>query len=795
MYRRFVLLIPLAASLLFAIPASADWPVDETPAGPGEWGLRPFDGTASAVNPPAFVWRPQKNAARYELQVAADEEFTRLVHESGPLEMYCHCPPRTLPPGRLHWRFRCTDKNGTTSAWSSVRSFDLPVEAAEFPLPDLDELLQRVPSTHPRLFVRPENVSRLQELARGPLADQYAALKKKCDALLRKPPPTQEPQKYPQGVKRLSEEWRELWWGNRRYTISVLDNAATLAFTRILDGNDEYGELAKRLLLDAARWDPKGATGYRYNDEAGMPYAYFFSRTYTFLYDMLSEDERELCRNVMRVRGREMYNHLHPSHIWKPYGSHRNRAWHFLGEVAVAFHDEIPEAREWLWFAMNVFYCAYPVWCDDDGGWHEGMAYWRSYIGRFTWWADIMRSAFGIDAYRKPYFSQIGYYPVYLQPPGTVGGGFGDLCGRLTSAGNRPLMQIFATAAANPHWQWYVEAHGGARPRNDYVGFIRGAIDPPKAQPPDDLPSSRLFRGTGQAYLNSNLRDAKENVALQFKSSPFGTHSHGYDANNAFLLAAFGKRIFISSGWRDMYGSDHHKNWMWHTKSTNSITVNGKGQFKRSPAAVARVLDFETSPGMDFVSGEAGEAYGEALSRFTRSILFVKPELIVIFDQLESEQPSTFEWRLHSPVAMDLRSGQKVQVTVDDVRCDVAFLEPADLSITQTDQFDPPPRPRVKLVEHHLTAATASPRRECQYVTILRPYRTSDPAATGQQFTRVDGGLAVEAELTGNRRLIALLRTDSAANPSFKGLIADGTFAAVLIDSEGKTLHRIRVGS
>lgn len=57
-------------------------------------GFRPFDGTTAAVNPPAFVWRPQKNAARYELQVAADEEFTRLVHESGPLEMYCHCPPR-----------------------------------------------------------------------------------------------------------------------------------------------------------------------------------------------------------------------------------------------------------------------------------------------------------------------------------------------------------------------------------------------------------------------------------------------------------------------------------------------------------------------------------------------------------------------------------------------------------------------------------------------------------------------------------------------------------------------------
>ena len=41
---------------------------------------------------------------------------------------------------------------------------------------------------------------------------------------------------------------------------------------------------------DAATWNPRGATGYRYNDEAGMPFAYHFSRAYTFLHPLLSEE-------------------------------------------------------------------------------------------------------------------------------------------------------------------------------------------------------------------------------------------------------------------------------------------------------------------------------------------------------------------------------------------------------------------------------------------------------------------------------------------------------------------------
>ena len=377
------------------------------------------------------------------------------------IEFNVYCPPASCRPVTYWWRYRGIDEDGNLSNWSRPRTFTVPERAAAMPMPPRDELLARIPKSHPRLFVRPEDMPELRKLAQGPMKSQFEQLVASSEQLLNNPPPTAEPKKYPAEMKNGSQEWKALWWGNRTYTIAALDGAATLAFTRLLGGKEEYGQLAKRILLDCAKWDPHGATGYRYNDEAGMPYAYYFSRTYTFVHDLLTPEEREICRRVMKVRGEEMYHHLCPGHLWQPYSSHSNRAWHFLGEVGVAFLGEIEGADDWVWFAMNVFYNVYPVWSDDDGGWHEGVSYWSSYIGRFTWWADVMRAAIGINAFDKPYFAKVGYYPMYLMPPGKVGGGFGDGASRTRAANVVPLMSQLAAQAGNGHWQWYVEQMGG----------------------------------------------------------------------------------------------------------------------------------------------------------------------------------------------------------------------------------------------------------------------------------------------------------------------------------------------
>ena len=447
--------------------------LDESPAEPGTWGYRPGPGETVPITPPPFSWRPEKKARGYALQIARDREFADAAYEVGDTPWSAHCPSKTLAAGAYYWRFAALDKNGAQSKWSQVRTFNVPEGAVAFPMPPLEELQRRLPEEHPRLFLRPEELPRFRSMAKGPLAKHWSNTLASAEKILRDPPDTTEPPKYPEGTEYKSEQWKKIWWGNRVRAVAVANGAATLAFAYMLSGEAKYGEGAHDLVMALCDWDPKGSTNYRYNDEAAMPLLYYPSRAYTWAHDVFNDEERERIRAMMAARGRDCFNHLDRSpHLWRPYGSHSNRAWHWLGEVAIAFQDELPDAPKWLDFAMTVFYTCYPVWGVADGGWHEGTAYWNSYTGRFMYWVLISQAAFDIDPFDKPFYKRAGYYGLYCLPPGTTTGGFGDLASRTDSKRVAPLMGSLAAGARNPHWQWYAEEHGVDTTRG-YAGFIQ----------------------------------------------------------------------------------------------------------------------------------------------------------------------------------------------------------------------------------------------------------------------------------------------------------------------------------
>jgi len=803
MYRYIYLL------LLFPTLLSADEiKLDESPAKPFyEWGYHPDDGTVSQINPPGFCWRPMKNIDAWEIEICDRNRKGAVIYTAKQIEFNVHSPAEIFPAGEYTWRYRGSNQKGETSNWSQFRSFSIAKQAVEMPLPNRQDLLKRIPKSHPRLFLRPEDVPRLREQTKGTLKKQYQKLLKECDQLIKNPPDTTEPPRYGKNVKQRDETWRKIWWGNRVLTQRALGSSATLGFGWLMSEKKEYGEEAKRILLECAKWDPKGATGYRYNDEAGMPYNYYFVRTYTFIYELLSEEERDLCRKVMKIRGDEMYQHLYPRHLWRPYASHSNRAWHFLGEIGIAMQGEVEGADDWVWFAMNVFQNVYPVWGDDDGGWHEGTIYWYSYIGRFTWWADVMRSAFQINAYDKPYFSQIGYYPMYLVPPHKTGGGLGDLNAMRTAKHTVPLVSQLALQSGNGHWQWYVEQMGGPKEESGYIGFLRGALPQVPAVRPDKLPTSRFFKGIGQAYLNTNLIDARKDVQVVFKSSPFGTQSHGYEANNSFLLWAYGERLLIRSGYRDIYGSKHHKNWMWSTKSVNNITVNNQGQLAHSSLAKGKIIDFQTTSLLDAVVGEAGGAYRisssknktqenktlkKPLKKFTRSILFVKPELLIVYDRLIAEEPSTFEYRLHATKKFQIKNQKNIHLSVGKVDCEISFLMNEPLKISQTDQYDPNPRERIKLREWHLTASTTKRQKQTEFITLYRPHKQGENVPSTATLKKINGGYVLEATISDGS-ITALLPSDGKTKLVTQGLSTTGKLVIRRRNRDGKTIEKIRV--
>jgi len=694
--------------------------LDESPAGPTDWGFRPAAGSTADLTPPAFVWRPVDGAASYVVEVARDEAFSEGLITWEGLRWSSFAPDAPLAAGKWHWRYAAADKDGARSGWSQVRPFTVAADAHPFPKPGIAELTGRLPEGHPRLFLRPEEVADFRGAIAGPLKAQGDGLIAQADRLIASPPDTSEPPKYPEGTEFKSEEWRKIWWGNRRHAIAVTDGAATLAFAYQLTGEAKYGDAAKELILAFCDWDPRGATGYTYNDEAGMPLLYFPSRAYTWAHDRFSPAERQKVIDIMAIRGGDCFDHLRRrNHLWRPYASHSNRAWHFLGELSIAFHGEIPHTDMWLDYAMTIFYTCYPVWGGDDGGWHEGMAYWDSYMARFMFWVFASQAAFGIDPFEKPFFRNTGYYAMYAMPPGSNTGGWADQAEDKKATSIANLMRTFAAGAQNPHWRWHADANGAKAP-GGYMGIIQsyrgGDVS---ATPPAELPSSRVFPGAGLAVLNTDLTGGEGNIQFHFKSSPYGRQSHGYNANNAFLLNIGGERALRMTGKRDIYGSPHHKEWMWETKSDNAILVNGKGQAPHSPAATGEITHFQTSDTLDIVAGEAGASYGN-LDRWTRRIFFLKPWAAVIHDVLEAPEPSHFQWMLHADGKFTI-DGQGCFWEGASGSVDVEFLYPEKLDISQTKEFDTPPHDwaNFKLDEVHLTAATTEKKARQQFITVL----------------------------------------------------------------------------
>lgn len=718
-------IMPRILFLLFAgwfvnLTAALALDLAEKPAKPGEWGYRPAPGEAVVLNPPGFSWRPSKGASAYDFQVSRNEDFTEVIYSKENHLFSAHCPSRTFDPGDYHWRYRAHGEEGETTGWSQVRSFTVPADAAPFPCPAIDDWAARIPEGHPRLMFREEDLPRLRELGQGKLSDRWNEVLEQAEKLLANPPDTTEPPLYPEGTKYKSEEWKKIWWGNRLRTIAVADGAATLGFAYRLTGEEKYGEAARDLLMAMTEWDTDGSTNYQYNDEAAMPALKMTSRAYTFSHPFFDEEQQAAMARMMRARGRDCYDHLRGrEHLWNPYASHSNRAWHFLGEVATVFQGEFPEAREWLEFVSTVQFCAYPVWSDSDGGWHEGTGYWSSYIGRFLHWSLTLNAIYGIDVFKRPFFQRTGYFGMFIAPPGTKTGGFGDMGPYVTAEGLSPFMELLGASAKNPHWLWHANQSGDGM-EGGYLGYLFAAnseaIEP---GPPEGMPESAVFRGVGVAALNTNLIDGTDNIQILFKSSPTGRQSHGYNANNAFVLNLNGERALIISGRRDIHGSPHHTEWMWESKADNSILVNGEGQIKHSPASVGEISAFKTSDQIDVVVGEAAGSY-KNLDRFTRRIIFLKPHAVLIHDILDATEPSTFQFNLHSVGGFEIE-GNRVDWKGKAGSLSIRFLEPSGLAFTQTDQYDTPPHDWADfdLGEWHLTASSDEKATHREFLTLI----------------------------------------------------------------------------
>ena len=224
-------------------------------------------------------------------------------------------------------------------------------------------------------------------------------------------------------------------------------------------------------------------------------------------------------------------------------------------------------------------------------------------MGKIVWWLQAAQSALRIDGLKKPFFAQVGDFPLYVAPPGSPNMGFGDLSYQPPSSGVGGFMEYFERAersrARESHagyWRWWTEQWQMNRRRRHRSASSTRPTCPrcPQPRPPTDLPPSKVFRGIGVASLHTTLTNSARGCASAVQVQPVrepeprAQPAEQLSAQRLWRGAADHLRL------SRLHGSKFHYQWCHSTRAHNAVLVDGQGQRSHSASSTGRILDFES---------------------------------------------------------------------------------------------------------------------------------------------------------------------------------------------------------
>ena len=743
----------------------------------------PRPGDTVTTNPPGFHWQPEDGAVSWVLEISRDSSFPgsdNLLDEvaailfapdeiSAPLELHknnTHVvvglnlpmlrPGFTLNKGEWFWRWRNVYEDGTLSPASDPRSFIIPDDAWEYTVPPVDKLVANIPASHPRLFIRPGELDSLRNLINTskPHRELWTRIEAFTDTLLTVPI-MQEPPPYPGDGTFRYELWRT-YYDQARKMGQVLD---FLGFCHLITGDRKYSDRAKEWLLALNDWDVEGTSDMSSIDEVAMPILLNGARAYDWIFDKLSENERETIRKMLLIRGEQAYQRWTDSdyHL-KPYASHQTRLVNYMTQVSTVLWDEGPEPRKWINYLIPVITTFYPAWGGEDGGYSEGPSYWRMYFNYMLQSAFCLEKGMGIDVLRTAFYRNDGWFKIYADPYFAAQQPFADTGIGLYWPADKINLYRLASVFKNPYFRWRADmsAPEGHLPVNETVVpsgimsffWLDEGPDKPKAKAPDDIPTDYLFGGVGIAALHEDPSDPDEAYIL-LKSSPYGAWSHIYADQNSFYIQAFGRALAIQSGFYPHYGHPHHKNWTWQTHAHNTVLVDGQGQLARIRTSRGKIIDFEPSTGepgsVAYATGDATEAYQGRLSKFLRHVYHEKPHEFRIVDEITAPDPARFDWLLHAAEKMEIdRTKRTVLIHRGDARLLAEFVSPEEITFQLSNEFSDDPgnmweRPDVEYPDQwHLTVSNSEKAKEVRFEVKMKVWREEGDSSDKEEPTISD---------------------------------------------------------
>jgi hypothetical protein len=364
-----------------------------------------------------------------------------------------------------------------------------------------------------------------------------------------------------------------------------------------------------------------------------------------------------------------------------------------------------------------------------DGSYGEGISYQEFDLETLAPSLVALERVFGLDYWSRSYARDSLWYPIStLADPISGCLDMGDS----HCPSGRTIAPIVAHSR-NPVFRWYAD-HFKPSQLEDFLF----ADDTLKSAPPEE-PGSRYFANKGAVVFRTGWKP--DDAILLFRAGPNFNHNHA--GQGGFLFRALGENLVMEAGYADYYKDPYYDTYFKQAAGHNTVLVNGDPASQEVADTLAfpalhqypKISNVVMSMDFDAVSSELQQVYRGRLQRFTRRIAFIKPDYLIVYDELNPRARESFDWLLHLP------DSARVQTTADTAvyagrtaSLAVRFLSPDALKLRVTNghlpysTFNPVAPARVPQQPAILDASTAASSETVRFLAALAPARTAESA-------------------------------------------------------------------
>ena len=326
---------------------------------------------------------------------------------------------------------------------------------------------------------------------------------------------------------------------------------------------------------------------------------------------------------------------------------HKNDDWTIdigsaLGMAAMCLYKQDERAIDWLQNAHNMVF-DYLESMPEDGSHVLGVIRWEYVLLCGALYVQSLYNFSCIDYRKNSFFDRSKYFAIECATPNgrnvvIMDEGVPLYISRQLAGTTSKILSCWFD---DPYIAWGIDASKYICENYNpleilYLGYCKNIL------PPDEKFKSKIFKNSGYGILRSGY--GKNDCLVSFKSSVYDYRFQHFN-QNAIEVFVEDFNVILDSGTSWM----HHLNYSNRYRDTSahsSILVDGKGQKTHTKNTGGNIVKFETNENFDYICGDASRAYSK-VDKFLRHILFIKPDILIIYDYIELESIGTVEWLWH----------------------------------------------------------------------------------------------------------------------------------------------------